>query len=94
MVSTASFPRTRCRPGLDPAKHVIVEIATLLTDDDLNIVESGPDLVIHATDEELAAIFVDLQDRGCHNINWVSPTHQVAAMVEALAIVGRTQEAL
>ncbi len=42
--------------GLDPAKHVIVEIATLLTDDDLNIVESGPDLVIHATDEDLAAM--------------------------------------
>lgn len=42
--------------GLDPARHVIVEIATLLTDDDLNIIESGPDLVIHATDTELAAM--------------------------------------
>jgi len=40
--------------GLDPAKHVIVEIATLLTDDDLNIIEHGPDLVIHATEEQLA----------------------------------------
>lgn len=40
--------------GLDPAKHVIVEIATLITDDDLNIVAEGPDLVIHATEEELA----------------------------------------
>lgn len=40
--------------GLDPAKHVIVEIATLLTDDDLNIVETGPELVISATEEELA----------------------------------------
>ena len=40
--------------GLDPAKHVIVEIATLLTDDDLNIIAEGPDLVIHAGDEELA----------------------------------------
>ena len=42
--------------GLDPAKHVIVEIATLLTDDDLNIVAEGPDLVIKATEEELAAM--------------------------------------
>jgi len=42
--------------GLDPAKHVIVEIATLLTDDDLNIVAEGPDLVIRASDEELAAM--------------------------------------
>ena len=40
--------------GLDPARNVIVEIATLITDDDLNIVAEGPDLVIHATDEELA----------------------------------------
>ena len=40
--------------GLDPAKHVIVEIATLLTDDDLNIIAKGPELVIHATDDELA----------------------------------------
>jgi oligoribonuclease len=40
--------------GLDPAQHVIVEIATLLTDDDLNLIAEGPDLVVHATDDELA----------------------------------------
>ena len=40
--------------GLDPKQHVIVEIATLITDDDLNIVAEGPELVIHATEEELA----------------------------------------
>ncbi|MEM7338034.1 MAG: oligoribonuclease [Actinomycetota bacterium] len=40
--------------GLDPARHVIVEIATLITDDDLNIIAEGPDLVIQATDDELA----------------------------------------
>lgn len=40
--------------GLDPAKHVIVEIATLLTDDELNIIETGPDLVIKTDDEALA----------------------------------------
>lgn len=42
--------------GLEPAKHVIVEIATLITDDDLKIVAEGPDLVIHATEEELAGM--------------------------------------
>ncbi len=36
--------------------------------------------------EDLAAIFLDLQDRGCHNINWVSPTHQVPQLVRALSI--------
>lgn len=40
--------------GLDPSRHAIVEIATLVTDDDLTIVEEGPDLVVHATAEQLA----------------------------------------
>jgi oligoribonuclease len=39
--------------GLDPQRHVIVEIATLVTDDYLNVVAEGPDLVIHATPEQL-----------------------------------------
>jgi oligoribonuclease len=39
--------------GLDATHDVIVEIATLITDDDLNIVAEGPDLVIRATDEQL-----------------------------------------
>lgn len=40
--------------GLEPQRHVIVEIATIITDDQLNIVAEGPDLVIHATPEQLA----------------------------------------
>jgi oligoribonuclease len=40
--------------GLDPARHTIVEIAALVTDDDLTIIEEGPDLVVHASPEELA----------------------------------------
>ncbi len=40
--------------GLEPSRHVIVEIATLITDDHLNIVAEGPDLVVHATKDELA----------------------------------------
>jgi len=35
--------------GLDPANDVIVEIATLLTDDQLNLVAEGPDLVVAAS---------------------------------------------
>ncbi|MGI9023521.1 MAG: oligoribonuclease [Acidimicrobiales bacterium] len=42
--------------GLDPATKVIVEIATLVTDDDLEIVAEGPDLVVHQPDEALAAM--------------------------------------
>lgn len=40
--------------GLDPARHVIVEIATIITDDDLEITAIGPDLVVHATEAQLA----------------------------------------
>jgi len=40
--------------GLDPKKNTIVEIATLITRDDLEIVAEGPDLIIHASDAELA----------------------------------------
>ena len=40
--------------GLDAGRHVIVEIATLVTDDDLVVVAEGPDLVIGATEAQLA----------------------------------------
>ena len=40
--------------GLDPDRHVIVEIATLITDDHLELVAEGPDLVIHQPPEALA----------------------------------------
>jgi oligoribonuclease len=42
--------------GLDPARHVIVEIATLVTDDELEIVAEGPDLVVGQPPEALAAM--------------------------------------
>lgn len=42
--------------GLDAGRDAIVEIATLVTDDDLEIVAEGPDLVIHQTDEVLAVM--------------------------------------
>ena len=39
--------------GLDPARHRIVEIATLITDDDLAVVAEGPDIVVHAGRDQL-----------------------------------------
>lgn len=36
--------------------------------------------------EELAAMMLHLQDRGCHNVNFVSPTHVVPQILEALLI--------
>ncbi|AFM07938.2 oligoribonuclease [Corynebacterium pseudotuberculosis] len=40
--------------GLDTHRHVIVEVAALITDADLNILGEGVDLVVHATDAQLA----------------------------------------
>jgi oligoribonuclease len=42
--------------GLDPAVHTIVEIATIITDDALNIVAEGTDLVVHADSAQLASM--------------------------------------
>jgi oligoribonuclease len=52
--------------GLDPGRHVIVEIATLITDDDLTIVAEGPDLVVHQDEAALAEmdpVVVDMHTR-------------------------------
>jgi putative pyruvate formate lyase activating enzyme len=35
---------------------------------------------------ELARVFLELEAVGCHNLNWVSPTHVVPQLLEALAI--------
>jgi oligoribonuclease len=40
--------------GLDPARHVIVEIATIVTDDELEVVAEGPDIVVHQPPTALA----------------------------------------
>ena len=37
-------------------------------------------------DEELAQIMLSLQQQGCHNINFVSPSHVVAQILAALTI--------
>jgi len=42
--------------GLDPAKERILEIATIVTTAELDVVAEGPELVIHQSDEVLAAM--------------------------------------
>lgn len=42
--------------GLDPRVDRIIEIATLVTDDELRLVAEGPDLVISAPPESLAGM--------------------------------------
>jgi oligoribonuclease len=61
--------------GLEPERHVIVEMATLVTDDFLNVIAEGPDLVIGATAEQLA----EMEDivRRMHTVSGLLP--QIAA---------------
>jgi oligoribonuclease len=59
--------------GLEPSRHVIVEIASLITDDDLTIVAEGPDLVVHATPEQLA----DMDD-------FVTSMHSRSGLLDAM----------
>jgi len=40
--------------GLDPNVDTILEVATLITDDELNTVAEGPDIVVHQPPEALA----------------------------------------
>jgi len=42
--------------GLEPRTDVIIEIATIVTDSDLNILAEGPSLAIHQPDEVLDAM--------------------------------------
>ncbi len=42
--------------GLDPAGDYIIEIATIVTDEMLNIVAEGPELVVHQADSVLDAM--------------------------------------
>ena len=43
----------------------------------------------HISQSELADIMIELQEQGCHNVNFVSPTHQVAQIVEAVEIAAK-----
>lgn len=42
--------------GLDPDHDLIIEIATIVTDKDLNILAQGPVFAVHQSDEALAAM--------------------------------------
>jgi oligoribonuclease len=52
--------------GLDHTRDTIVEIATLITDDELAVVAEGPDIVVHQSEDVLAAMdpfVVDMHTR-------------------------------
>jgi len=42
--------------GLDPETDVIIEMATIVTDSELNVLAEGPVIAVHQSDERLAAM--------------------------------------
>ena len=42
--------------GIDPEKHVILEISTVVTDDHLELVAQGPNIAIHQPEEVLLSM--------------------------------------
>lgn len=59
--------------GLSPEADYILEIATIVTDNQLTVIAQGPDLVIHATDEQLR----------CMN-EWVVKQHTKSGLVDLI----------
>lgn len=57
--------------GLDPEEHKIIEIATIVTDRELNILAEGPVLAIHQPKAELAKMD-----------DWCTNTHTASGLVE------------
>ena len=57
--------------GLDPEEHKIIEIATIVTDRELNILAEGPVLAIHQPKTELAKMD-----------DWCTNTHTASGLVE------------
>jgi len=56
--------------GLDPKKERIIEIATIVTDSDLNLIAEGPVLAVHQSDELLAEMD-----------NWNTRQHNASGLV-------------
>src|SRR5690606_15915965 len=42
--------------GLDPERDVIIEMATIVTDSQLNVLAEGPVIAVHQSDEALAGM--------------------------------------
>lgn len=57
--------------GLIPERDSVLEIACVVTDNDLNIIAQGPDLIIHASDEQLS-----------HMSEWVQKHHAQSGLLD------------
>lgn len=67
--------------GLNPEVDRIIEIATIVTDSELNIIEEGPNLAVHQSEEQLA-----LMD------SWNQRTHGASGLIERVRASTVTEE--
>lgn len=68
--------------GLDPERDVVIEIATIVTDSDLNTLAEGPVLALHQSEERLAAMD-----------EWNTTHHTASGLVERVR-ASRVDEAV
>lgn len=68
--------------GLDPENERIIEIATIVTDKDLNILAEGPVLAVHQSDELLAKMS-----------DWCIKTHSANGLVDRVKASKLTERA-
>ncbi|MEZ5553585.1 MAG: oligoribonuclease [Pseudomonadales bacterium] len=82
--------------GLDPERDVIIEIATLITDGDLNLIAEGPALAVHQPESILAGM--DDWNQTHHAASGLlervrkSPVSTVEAEAQTLAFLERHVE--
>ena len=69
--------------GLDPDKERIIEAAVIVTDSDLNIIEEGPNIVIHQEDDLLNAM--DAWNRKHHKASGLTERVKASTISEARA---------
>ena len=69
--------------GLSPEQDRILEVATIVTDSDLNTVATGPDLIVHQSEERLAGM--DEWNRSHHGDSGLAAASLASALDEARA---------
>ena len=69
--------------GLEPERERIIEVATILTDGQLNEIATGPELVIHQSDEILAAM--DDWNKSHHGASGLTERVKGSTVTEAQA---------
>jgi len=67
--------------GLDPDNDRIIEVALVVTDKDLNLVEEGPVLVVHQSDAVLDAM--DSWNKGTHGKSGLTDKVKASTLTEA-----------